>query len=284
MKILPSISIMLLSALTLNAACKENRQQNISNTPTEMTDNQTTAVTAEENEVTVTCIRDNKKERIMPLSLFGNIPQSLIDSLGISNGIPASVNAILVKTGDTTILFDTGFGNPDSQLHTALNNKPEDVKYIYLTHFHGDHIGGMMKGDKPAFPNAEVYASREEYEGWMKMPEKDKAQVVKTMKAYEKHLHLFEFGDTLPGNVIALDGRGHTPGHTIYNVNNEVLIAGDIMHGMALQLPHPEYCASYDMDKENAIKTRKRFIKYAKEKKIDIAGMHIPLPGIISFK
>lgn len=87
MKILPSISIMLLSALTLNAACKENRQQNISNTPTEMTDNQTTAVTAEENEVTVTCIRDNKKERIMPLSLFGNIPQSLIDSLGISNGI-----------------------------------------------------------------------------------------------------------------------------------------------------------------------------------------------------
>lgn len=51
MKILPSISIMLLSALTLNAACKENRQQNISNTPTEMTDNQTTAVTAEETKL-----------------------------------------------------------------------------------------------------------------------------------------------------------------------------------------------------------------------------------------
>lgn len=46
MKILSSISIMLLSALTLNAACKENRQQNVSNTQTEMKNNQTTAVTA----------------------------------------------------------------------------------------------------------------------------------------------------------------------------------------------------------------------------------------------
>lgn len=138
-----------------------------------------------------------------------------------------------------------------------------------------------MKGDKPVFTNAEVYASREEYESWMKMPDEAKAQVVKTMKAYEKHLHLFEFGDTLPGNVIALDGSGHTPGHTIYNVDNEVLVAGDIIHGMALQLSHPEYCASYDMDKEKAIRTRKRILNYAREHKIDIAGMHIPLPGII---
>lgn len=248
-----------------------------------MPDESTISETVKVNEVTVTCIRDNKAERIMPLSLFGDIPERLADSLGISGGIKSSVNAILVKTEGATILFDTGLGKPDSQLLTALDNKPEDIKLIYLTHFHGDHIGGMMKGDKPVFTNAEVYASREEYEGWMNMPAEAKAQVVKTMKAYEKHLHLFEFGDTLPGNVIALDGRGHTPGHTIYNVNNEILVAGDIIHGIALQLSHPEYCASYDMDKEKAIMTRKRILNYAREHKIDIAGMHIPLPGIIPF-
>ena len=279
-----SISIMLLSALTLNAACKENKNNNVTYEQTQMTEKSTIKETIEVNEVTITCIRDNQKERLMPLSLFGDIPQTIIDSLGIRNGIKSSVNAILVKTKDATILFDTGLGNPDSQLLSALDNKPEDIKLIYLTHLHGDHIGGMMKGDKAVFPNAEVYVSRKEYEGWMSMPAEAKAQAMKTMKAYENRLHLFEFGDTLPGNVIALDGSGHTPGHTIYNVNNEVLVAGDIIHGMALQVSHPEFCASYDMDKEKAIKTRKHFLEYAKEHKIDIAGMHIPMPGMISFK
>ncbi len=275
---------MLLSALTLNAACKDKGNNNTNNINTHMTYNNAGQTTTEEKDVRITCIKDNKKERMMPLSLFGNIPERLIDSLNIRDGIPASMNAFLVKNGEITILFDTGLGGPDSQLMNALDNKPENIKLIYLTHLHGDHIGGMMKGNKPVFTNAEIYLAREEYEGWMKMPEKAKAQVVKTMKAYEKHLHLFEFGDTLPGNVTALDGKGHTPGHTIYNVNNEILIAGDIMHGMALQLPHPEYCASYDMDTTEAVQTRKRILKFASDNKIDIAGMHIPLPGIISFK
>ena len=37
-------------------------------------------------------IQDNAKERIMPLSLFGELPQPLIDSLDIQNGVPASIS------------------------------------------------------------------------------------------------------------------------------------------------------------------------------------------------
>ena len=37
------------------------------------------------------------------------------------------------------------------------------------------------------------------------MPAERKAQVVKTMDAYKERLHLFEFGDTLPGNVVAME-------------------------------------------------------------------------------
>lgn len=284
MKTLSGIGIMLLSALTLNVACKDNKQNNAKDNQTQMTSNQTTAKTAENKEVNITCIKDNKEERMMPLSLFGKIEERLIDSLGIRNGIPSSMNAFLINSGNITILFDTGLGAPDSQLLTKLKNKPEDIKYIYLTHLHGDHIGGMMKNGKPVFTNADIYVSRKEYEGWMKMPDKTKAQAKKTLKAYEKRLHLFEFGDTLPGNVIALDGSGHTPGHTIYNVDNKVLVAGDIIHGAALQVLHPEYCASYDMDYAKAIQTRKDIMKFASENKIDIAGMHVPLPGIISFR
>ena len=106
-----------------------------------------------------------------------------------------------------------------------------------------------MKGDSVVFPNAEVYASKVEYDAWMAMPAERKAQVVKTMDAYKERLHLFEFGDTLPGNVVAMEAVGHTPGHTVFQ-SGKLLVIGDLIHGAALQLEHPEYCASYDMDKE----------------------------------
>ena len=145
-----------------------------------------------------------------------------------------------------------------------LGIAPEDIHYLYLTHFHGDHIGGMMQGDSVVFPNAQVYASKKEYDGWMKMPDDKKAQVVKTMDAYKDRLHLFEFGETLPGNVIACDAVGHTPGHTAYQVGT-LLVVGDLIHGAALQIPHPEICATYDMDKEAAIQSRKKYLQEVDE-------------------
>jgi len=133
-------------------------------------------------------IRDNAKERIMPLSLFGELPQPLIDSLDIQNGVPASISTFLLETNGQYMLFDTGVGAPDSRLIPGLaaaGLSPTNIDYIYLTHFHGDHIGGMMKGDSVVFPNAEVYAAQAEYDGWMQMPDEKKAQVTRTMTVYQ---------------------------------------------------------------------------------------------------
>lgn len=177
------------------------------------------SVTMERDGMKLTWIRDNAKERLMPLSLFGEVPQQLVDSLGIAGGIPSSMSAFLLEADGKRILFDTGMGAPDSRLMDGLaaaGVSPDDIDFLYLTHFHGDHIGGMMKGDMVVFPHAEVYAARQEYDGWMQMPDEQKAQVVVTMTAYKDRLHLFEYGDTLPGKVTALNGEGHTPGHTVY--------------------------------------------------------------------
>ena len=155
---------------------------------------------------------------------------------------------------------------------------PADIKYIYLTHFHGDHIGGMLKGDSVIFPNAQVYAAKMEYDGWMVMPDDAKEQAERVMSAYKDRLHLFEFGDTLPGNVVAMKAVGHTPGHTVYQTG-KLLIIGDLIHGVALQMVNPEICASFDMDKKAAIESRKSFLNYAKENGLTIAGMHLPAPA-----
>lgn len=56
-----------------------------------------------------------------------------------------------------------------------------------------------MKGDSVVFPNAEVYASKAEYDAWMKMPADRKAQVVKTMDAYKDRLHFLSPSVLLSG-------------------------------------------------------------------------------------
>lgn len=231
--------------------------------------------------VKVTWIQDNAKERLMERTLFADASDELIDSLKLADGIPSSMSTFLVETDGVRILFDTGMGAPDSRLLSGLASlgvTPADIKYLYLTHFHGDHIGGMMKGDSIVFPNAEVYASKVEYDAWLKMPSDRNAQVVKTMNAYKDRLHLFEFGETLPGNVVTMNAEGHTPGHTVYQAG-KLLVIADLIHGAALQLEHPEICAAYDMDKDAAVKSRKHFLRYAKENGLTMAGMHLPPPG-----
>lgn len=239
--------------------------------------------TIELDDMKVTWIRDNANDRIMPLSLFPDATKAQIDSLSLQAGVPASVSTFLVEKDGKRILFDAGMGAPDSKLPEglkALNINPSEIDYLYITHFHGDHIGGMMKDGVPVFPNAQVYVSKVEYDAWMKMPADKKSQVENTMKAYKDRLHLFAFGYTLPCDVVAMEAAGHTPGHTVFRTGN-LLVIGDLMHGAALQLKYPEICATYDMDKSGAVKSRKHYVQYARENGLVIAGMHLPVPAFM---
>lgn len=275
-------SIFLLSSMLVaslcGAGCSSSQKQASATDETEAVFACTDSVTTECDGVKLTQIRDNAQERLMQLSLFGELPQTLIDSLNIGQGVPASVSVFLLEIDGKRILFDTGMGSADSRLLTNLSAAgvtPADIDYLYLTHFHGDHIGGMMKGDTVVFPKAEVYASRQEYDAWMQMPDEKKMQVAATMEAYKDRLHLVAHGDTLPCGVVALDCAGHTPGHTAYRAGR-FLIVGDLVHGAALQMAHPEICAAYDMDPQSAIKQRRYYLDYARQNHLLLAGMHQP--------
>lgn len=275
-------SIFLLSSMLVaslcGAGCSSSQKQASATDETEAVFACTDSVTTECDGVKLTQIRDNAQERLMQLNLFGELPQTLIDSLNIGQGVPASVSAFLLEIDGKRILFDTGMGAPDSRLLTNLSAAgvtPADIDYLYLTHFHGDHIGGMMKGDTVVFPKAEVYAAQQEYDAWMQMPDDKKTQVAATMEAYKDRLHLVAYGDTLPCGVVALDCVGHTPGHTAYRAG-KFLIVGDLVHGTALQLAHPEICAAYDMDPQSAIKQRRYYLDYARQNHLLLAGMHQP--------
>ncbi len=237
------------------------------------------------NGASVTWIQDNQDEKLNPRSLFSDASDSLFASLNLPDGIPASVSTFLLQIDGKNILFDAGlgaFGGQTLNRLAAFDITPDKIDLIYLTHFHVDHIAGMIAKDSAGkdvkvFNNATVYAGKVEYDAWMNdIPKNDLQKAV--MRMYKDKLHLFAFGDSLPHGVLALDAVGHTPGHTAFQISN-LLVIGDLMHGYALQKDHPEINSNYDMDKEKSIESRKRIMQYARDNKLTMAGMHLPPPG-----
>jgi len=255
---------------------------------------------------------DESPGRTMPAGLFADADPEAVKKYMPEGSAPASVSSFVLFTGEDMILFDTGNGGELwlTKL-TELGVKPESVKLILLTHMHGDHIGGLLQsysrplpnglqytGHERRFPNAKLLCAKQEYEhGFPQkvvVPTADGRRNNMIKEAYGQDFTTFNFDDVVYENSVitvkALDAVGHTPGHTAFLIEpkdekkEKVLIIGDLLHAAALQFPVPEACASFDMDKEKAVASRKRLLDFAAQEKIPVAGMHFPAPHIGTVK
>lgn len=212
-----------------------------------------------------------------------------------------SHNAFVIDTGKKVILVDTGggsligpnFGRLLSNL-SAAGYQPEQVSEILLTHLHGDHVGGLMKGNQRVFPNAIVRVNRKDADYWLSATARqsapdaskrnfDAATVSLTPYQQAKKLALFD-GETELGNgIVARPAYGHTPGHTMYDVSSDgqrILLWGDIVHVAAVQFPYPDVAIGFDSDKDEArLEHWRMFSELAKSGQM-IGGAHLPFPGI----
>ncbi|MCL2768326.1 MAG: MBL fold metallo-hydrolase [Synergistaceae bacterium] len=244
----------------------------------------------------VWAIADSTGERDM--NVFPDADQNAISKLVPSGKSPSATMVFLVKNGNETILVDTGNGTPSGDRASLLGAglkrigvDPGEITIILITHMHGDHIGGLIRGGDKAFPSARVLSARIELDFWL---DKKSVELFPNRKAgfelvqrifsiYDSVSETFEFGTEVAPGIKAIDARGHTPGHTVFLLESEgekLLFWGDLVHAAALQFPRPDINASYDMNPQESASARARFMELAATENLPIAGVHLPFPGI----
>ena len=148
----------------------------------------------------------------------------------------------LIRHGDDYMLWDTGHAMTAPNvapkvslvdLLAKIDVKPEQIKYVGISHYHADHTGqiasfpkatlliGAREWDAISSPKPAEGVNFKPFEGWIKGENKVEPQVL------DKDV----FGD---GTVIVLRTPGHTPGHSSLLVKlaqmGPVIISGDAVH------------------------------------------------------
>ena len=156
--------------------------------------------------------------------------------------VQLSYSCYLIRHGDDYLVWDTG--NPVGTAATApktslvdllaqLKLTPAQIKYVAISHYHGDHVGQVSafpqstlligKGDWDVLtdPKAASIANPAPFANWITGGGK-----VEPLSGDRD-----VFGD---GTVIMLNMPGHTPGHHSLLVRlkemGNVLITGDLAH------------------------------------------------------
>jgi len=179
-------------------------------------------------------------------------PNAAVSAALKAGGAPAdhfefSIQPLLVHAGASVLLFDTGagafFGDiagrlPESMM--AAGEKPASVTDVFISHAHGDHIGGLVTSTGAlAFPNAVIHISAPEWK-WLSGLSGDEAknygiqQVTALVSAIKPKVVPFEPGaELLPGVVtrVALVKSSAASGQRLYSEHFPFPGIGKIVKG-----------------------------------------------------
>ncbi|UAK25112.1 MBL fold metallo-hydrolase [Sphingomonas nostoxanthinifaciens] len=207
----------------------------------------------------------------------------LRDAGAADDKVTLGVDALLVKGNGRIVLIDTGLGPRATGMLpaslAAAKVMPPQVTDIFITHGHGDHVGGLLAGPgKLAFPNATIRMAEAEWAFVKNNPAN--AALVATIA---DKVQTFAAGtEPVPG-ILAIAAPGHTPGHTLYEIRSggrRLLDIGDSAHSSIVSLARPDWAIGYDSDKAEGKAQRMALLAKLAASHELVFAPHFPFPGI----
>jgi glyoxylase-like metal-dependent hydrolase (beta-lactamase superfamily II) len=254
-------------------------------------------------ELSATALRDGTLEFPNDNKIFGvgHTPEEVAALLSAAgqptDKIHLGLDPLLVKSGDRVLLFDTGagsnFGPSAGQLPQSLQEAGVDaqsVTDIFISHVHGDHVGGILNSAGAlAFPNAKIHISKPEWKFFSGLKAEQAAGLGvqnfdALIAAMKPQVDAFTPGaELLPGVVKAVEIKGHTPGHSGYQITSgadSLLYIGDAMHSSIISVQKPDWPMSFDSDQKTGAASRVALLADIAARGQRIYAVHFPFPGV----
>ena len=217
------------------------------------------------------------------------------------------ITVFVIKLNDKLILCDAGGGdqvqafNPKSVFVSgkmmanmkAAGIDPKKIETILISHFHPDHIFGLLEKNTnaPVFPNAEIIVPAAEYKWWTdpsliaRLPKgrRPLARRIQAVIPNWKNVLPVEGEDEVVPGIRFVSAPGHTPGHTAFHVtsgNAQLMISNDAAYVPALCAMHPGWHGVFDQNAVVAEASRRKLLDRVIADKMMICGSHFPWPGL----
>lgn len=261
-------------------------------------------VTYKVGQATCTAIYDGIWEKPHDAAFIKNASIDDVKGAMKAAGLPEDFVSIpftvlVVDTGSKLVLCDSGTGGQVQPTAgkmmanmKAAGIDPAKIDTILISHFHPDHIFGLMakETNAPVFPNAEIVCSAAEYAWWTeagrveKLPEARKALGARIQKVFPTWKNIRQVdgeAEVVPG-IRFVSTPGHTPGHVAFHLasgSDQLMISNDTAYVPALVAAHPDWHGAYDQDGPLAEASRRKLLDRVIADKIKICGYHFPFPG-----
>lgn len=211
-------------------------------------------------------------------------------------------NPVVFQNGNRIVLIDTGMGPAMNAQTPAVGNTvknltaagydPGKITDVVISHFHADHINGLVNGNNPTFPNAQVWVPAPEWKYWTdegeasRAPDARKGAFANVKRVFADGLKnkvtQYEHGKEVVPGLTSLATIGHTPGHTSFVLasgNDKVFIQSDVTNIPALFVTNPGWHVMFDQDAKQAEETRRKTYDMVSAEKLLVQGFHFPFPA-----